>query len=228
MRRRRWVRAGLVVLLAVAVAGCAVVRETGPVHRPVTVDPNATVVARQQPGGFALDRLPSGGAGELGSAPSASTLVLRVGGQEVAWIAVGPQEVVARGGAAADAPVLGRVVSSWVEQSVRLSIEPAGGPVVTSDAFRSGVGSGQILLSRDATMALDLQGAFTSPLLGADGKPVGWLRVRIDGAGATAFEGAMPPGMSDAMAAATIAALQREVDAIASQISGASRPADAR
>lgn len=232
MRRRRWARTGpwqgLLSVLAMTAAGCAAIEATGPLVRPVTTDPNATFVAREQHGGLALERLAGGGTGELAPATFGSTQVVKVGGQDVAWLTVGQQDVIVRGSAAADGPVIGKVVSTWEDQAIRLSIEPKGRPTVTSEVFRSGVGSGQILLSRDATMALDLKGAFTSPLLGADGKPVGWLRVRINGIGATSYEGAMPPGLSDAMAAATVAALQHEVDWIASQFSGTHRPTDAR
>jgi hypothetical protein len=228
MGRRGWLRDGVVaVVAALAAVGCAAIGPAGPLVRPVTTDPNATFVARERHPGFALERLPGGGTGELVPATLGPTQIVRVGQQDVAWLTVGPQEVVVRGGAADDAPVLGRVVSSWQDQAVHLSIEPKGQPVVTSESFRSGVGSGQILLSRDATMALDLKGAFTSPLL-AGGKPVGWLRVRINGIGATSYEGAMPKGVSDAMAAAAMAALQREVDFIANQFSGSHRPTDAR
>jgi hypothetical protein len=229
MGRRRWLLDGVVTAVAaLAAVGCAAIGPAGPLVRPVTVDPNASFVARERHPGFALERLPDGGTGELVPATFGPTQIVRVGQQDVAWLSVGPQEIVVRGGAADDAPVLGRVVSSWQDQAVRLSIEPKGQPVVTSEAFRSGVGSGQILLSRDATMALDLKGAFTSPLLGADGKPVGWLRVRINGIGATSYEGAMPKGVSDAMAAAAMAALQKEVEFITNQFSGSNRPTDAR
>ncbi len=227
MGRRRWLRDGVVAAVAtLAAVGCAASGPAGPLVRPVTVDPNATFVARERAPGFALERLPDGNTGELVPAASGSTQIVRVGQQDVAWLTVGPQEVVVRGGASDAAPVLGRVVSSWQDQAVRLSIEPKGQPVVTSESFRSGVGSGQIFLSRDATMALDLQGAFTSPLIGAGGKPVGWLRVRIDG-DATSYEGAMPKGVSDAMAAAAMAALQHEVEFV-TKTAGSNRPTDAR
>jgi hypothetical protein len=214
--------------LAATVAGCAAISPTGPLVRPTTVDPNATLVGREEHGGIAFSRLSDGATGELAPATFGATQTVRVNGQDVAWITVGQDEVTVRGGAAANAPVLGRIVSSWTDQAIRLSIEPKGKPVVKSDVFRSGVGSGQILLSRDATMALDLKGAFTSPLIGADGKPVGWLRVRINGIGATSYEGAMPTSVPDPMAAAAVAALQHEVDWIASQFGGVHRPTDAR
>lgn len=226
MHRRRGARVGKwmgLVLLGV-VAGCATV---GPPPRLVTNDPNATLLAREQHPGIVLERLGSGATGELVPLSSTSQAV-RLGGQDVAWLTVGEQEVTARSGPDATAPVLGRVVSTWDDQAIRLAIEPAGKPPIQSDVFRSGVGSGQILLSRDVAMALDLRGAFTSPLRAADGSPVGWLRVRIGATGGTSFEGAMPTGLSDAMAAATVAALQHEVGFIENQLGGDTRPKDDR
>jgi hypothetical protein len=228
MRRRRWVLERSWLVVAAAMVSCAAIAPLGPIVRPTTVDPNATLVGSEEHGGIVFSRLSDGATGELQPATFGPTQVVRVNGQDIAWITIGQQDVTVRGGAAANAPVIGRVVSSWDDQAIRLSIESKGKPVATSEVFRSGVGSGQILLSRDATMALDLKGAFTSPLLGPDGKPVGWLRVRINGIGATSYEGAMPPAVTDPMAAAAVAALQHEVEWIGSQFGGVHRPTDAR
>jgi len=62
--------------------------------------------------------------------------VYRAGGVSVAGVwTTGPDTAVVRSGLTEDAPVIGRVVPSWKDNALSLSIEPATGDPVRTGAF---------------------------------------------------------------------------------------------
>src|SRR5207245_10520564 len=109
-------------------------------------------------------------------------------------------------------PVLGRIVPSWNDDELRLTIEPAGGAAVRTTVFERASGGGAATLDRGTVTRHALEGTYRATLHATGGGEVGWLSVDIDPGGATRFSGDLPPAIPPALAAA--AAVEGEVDFI--------------
>lgn len=211
---------GVVVLLLATASGCMT-----PTPPPAPLDPGANFAAHQISGGFVIDRAPAGGTGLVlpahwlrwGDDP---TFVVRVDDEVVGalWLEA-PADVVARVSASGRAPLVQTVEPAWENGAVRLTLRPAAGPPLTTTTFRRlGVGGGWSELSRMAQTNLDVRGTFRAAVLDGDGRPVGWLQVRIDDpVGPRLFEGALPSAVPTAGAAATVA-LDSEIDWIMDRV----------
>jgi hypothetical protein len=121
---------------------------------------------------------------------------------------------VVRGGTTEKAPAIGRIVPSWTDDQLRLTIEPAGGAAVQTTVFQRRSGGGDATLNRRASTRVALEGTYRASFSVTGGGEVGWLEVDIDPEGATRFTGDLPPAISPALAAAAAAAVDAEVDLI--------------
>jgi hypothetical protein len=143
------------------------------------------------------------------------TFVYEAGGVPVAGVwRDGAHTEVVRSGTSEDAPVIGRIVSSWEDHALRLTIEPVSGAAIRTDAFTSGGGQNGPTLSRDIPTRAELQGTYRTTLRSAVGAKTGWLNVQIDAEGATRFTGDLPRTIPPALAAAVAEAVDHEVDVI--------------
>ena len=139
------------------------------------------------------------------------TFAYRTGGQTVAgvWTDGGAAAVV-RSGTSVAAPVIGRVIPSWDDGALRLSIQPAGGAAIRTDVFRQP--DRGPTLARDILTRAELEGTYRAILRTDGGRKDGWLTVHIDPEGATRFEGDLPATIPPALAAA--AAVNDEIGTI--------------
>jgi len=148
--------------------------------------------------------------------------VYKSGGRTVAGVwSNGPDSAVVRSGTSESAPVIGRVVPSWDGDALRITIEPAGGKALKTDAFGR-TGARPDTLSRTILTRGELEGTFQANLRSDDRGANGWLSVRIDPEGATRIEGDLPAGINPALAAAAAQAIDSEVDSIHQEISDVS------
>jgi len=136
------------------------------------------------------------------------------GGRTVAGVwSNGPDSAVVRNGTSESAPIIGRVLPSWDGDVLRITIQPAGGPALKTDAFGR-TGARQDTLSRGILTKGELEGTYRANLRSDDSGANGWLSVSIDPEGATRIEGDLPAGINPALAAAAAQAIDSEVDSI--------------
>ena len=179
----------------------------------------ATFSARETHRGLIVDRA-DGTAGSLVSngwfrRSGEPTLVYREGGVAVAGVwEAGPGAVVVRSGTTEKAPVLARIIPSWDDNALRLTIEPAGGMAVRTTVFERASGGGAPALNRGTSTWEALKGTYRASLQSAAGGTAGWLSVDVDAEGATRFSGDLPPTLPPALTAAVAAAVESEVDFI--------------
>jgi len=179
----------------------------------------ATFSARETHRGLVIDRA-DGTTGRLVTNgwfrhPGAPGLVYRQGSVTVAGVwESGPDAAVVRSGTSEKAPVIGRIVPSWNDGELKLTIEPAGGAAVRTTVFERTSGGGAAALDRGTATRVALQGTYRATLHATGGGDAGWLSVDIDPEGATRFSGDLPPAIPPALAAAAAAAVEGEVDFI--------------
>src|SRR5262245_64751577 len=109
----------------------------------------ATFSARETSRGLLIDRA-GGSMGKLTSngwfrRPGEPTFVYREGGATVAGVWEGsPDAAVVRSGTSESAPLIGRIVPSWKDGKLSLTIEPAGGATVQTTVFERASGGGAL------------------------------------------------------------------------------------
>jgi len=203
--RRRMVLLGAIITCGIATAA--------------PVASAATFSARETHRGLLVDRS-DGTTSKLAAnswfrRPGEPALVYREGGVTVAGVwQSGPGEAVVRSGTTESAPVVGRIVPSWINGALELTIEPAGGAAVQTTVFERVAGGGASALDRDTSTSIELEGTYRATLHTTGGRDAGWLSVDIDREGATRFSGDLPPAIPPALAAAAAAAVDGEVDSI--------------
>jgi len=197
------------MILIGAIVGCGIATAALPASA-------ATFSARETSRGLLIDR--GGGAtGKLVSygwfrRPGEPTFVYREGGKTIAGIWEGsPDAAVVRSGTSDSAPVVGRIVPAWKDGKLSLTIEPAGGAAVQTTVFQRASGGGA--LDRGASTREALEGSYRAALQ-AGGKDAGWLSVDINPEGGARFSGDLPASIPPALAAATAAAVEDEVNYI--------------
>src|SRR5262249_60791728 len=163
----------------------------------------ATFSARETSRGLLIDRA-GGATGKLCSnggfrRPGEPTFVYREGGKTVAGVWEGsPDAAVVRSGTSDKAPHIGRIVPSWKDGKLSLTIEPAGGAAVQTTVFQRASGGGA--LDRSASTREALEGSYRATLQ-AGGKDAGWLSVDINPEGGARFSGDLPASIPPALAA---------------------------
>src|SRR5262245_9110499 len=195
------------------VAVCAVVAALATGATPMASA--APFAARETHRGLVVDR--DGTTARLGAngwfrRAGEPTLVYREGGAPVAGVWVSGSGAVVRSGTTESSPMIGRIVPSYDNDLLRLTIEPAGGPAFQTTTFARAAGTGGGALSRDASVRAALEGSYRTTLKAADGSDAGWLSVDINAEGAARFAGDFPPAIPPALVAATAAAVGGEVD----------------
>lgn len=215
----------LAVLAPVSLAACAR-------PQPLPLDPGVTFQAHEVHDGLMIDACPTGeptlaspGAWlNFGTVPT-FVLTAKSGGREGVWL-VGPAETVVRRGLSPTDPEIGRVSPSWDNNAVHLRIAPASGAAYLTGRFhREDVAAGTSLLSRNAALSIDIEGAYRAEVRALDGTPQGWLRVRIGvhEPAPVVYEGVLPPNLDEGLAAATAVALGDEINRIQRETIGARR-----
>jgi hypothetical protein len=176
----------------------------------------ATFSARERSRGLLIERA-GGATGKLTSngwfrRPGEATFVYREGGKTVAGVWEGsPDAAVVRSGTSDKAPLIGRIVPSWKDGKLSLSIEPAGGAAVQTTVFVRASGGGA--LDRGASTREALEGSYRATLA-TGGKDAGWLSVDVSPEGGAQFSGDLPASIPPALAAAAAAAVEDEVNYI--------------
>jgi hypothetical protein len=218
---------GLLALALVTVLG-----GLPPAFADPAVSELPTFAAHDVHGGLVVDRMEGQGPA-VATAPSwlrmpgQPMLVVKDGDKEVAalWLTA-PAEVVVRKGASTSAALDGRVKPSWENESIRLTIEPANALPLKSDIFaREDLDAGPRELTRRAALSTDVQGSYRALLRTPDGKPVGWLRVRVSphGRSPVTYEADLPPQIDEGLAVASAEALDSEIDWIRIEAYGVHR-----
>src|SRR5262249_31480434 len=132
--------------------------------------------------------------------PGEPTLVYREGGVTVAGVWEGsPDAAVVRSGTSDKAPLIGRIVPSWKNGKLSLTIEPADGAAVQTTVFERASGGGA--LDRSASTREALEGSYRATLHATGGKDAGWLSVEVDPEGGARFSGDLPASIPPALAA---------------------------
>ena len=133
---------------------------------------------------------------------------------EALWLG-GPGEVTVRRTTSADSPIVGSIVPSWQNNAIRIAIEPHGGPVLRTDVFtREDIAGGTSELSRLAQFSIDVTGTYRAAVRDPAGREVGWIEVTIGPhrAAPDTYGAVLPPDVDEALAAASAAALENEID----------------
>jgi hypothetical protein len=118
------------------------------------------------------------------------TLVYEAGGVPVAGVwSNGDNTEVVRSGTSENAPVIGRIVPSWDDDALRLTIEPVGSAAIRTDLFASGGGRHGPTLNREISTRADLEGTYRATLRSDGGARTGWLSVQVDPERRHAFHG---------------------------------------
>jgi hypothetical protein len=185
----------------------------------VTESPAATFSARLTHRGLVTDD-GGGTTGMLVRAdslphPGDPTFVYRTGADTVAgaWSLPG-NTIVVRSGTSESSPLIGRVVPSWDDDSLHVTIEPSGHDAISSGVFARPGTRSSATLTREISTTADLEGTYRTVLRGDDGVAAGWLAVQIDPEAATQFRGELPAGIPPALAAATAQAINDEIGSI--------------
>jgi hypothetical protein len=208
------------------VRGCAcalilLVGACAPTAVPLPADPGVTFAAHRIHGGLMIDEMRGGEPTVIGP-PSwlrlsgEATYVVPGGSDrgEGLWV-VSPGHAVVRRTLATDSPLVGAVDPSWDDNAIRLALEPAGHPPLTTDVFaRADVAGGMSVLGRTAQLSIDVPGTYRATLRDPSGKPVGWIQVAIGlhQPAPEMYEAVLPPDVDEGLAAASAAALESEID----------------
>jgi len=176
----------------------------------------ATFSARQMHRGLVIHRGGSPAArvvpyGTLFRRPSDPSFVYNEGGGVTAAIWESGSSAIVRSGTTESAPAVGRIVPSWKDNELMLSIEPAGGPAIRTTVFKRTAGAGSSALDRDTSTREALEGTYVATLTDSDGATVGSMSVDIDPESATSFTGDLPSGIPAPLAAAAAQAVDAEV-----------------
>ena len=197
------------MMLVSAIVGCGIATAAPPAFA-------ANFSARETSRGLHVDR--AGGAmGKLSSngwfrRPGEPMFVYREGGKTVAGVWVGSSDAaMVRSGTTESAPLIGRIVPSWKDGKLQLTIEPAGGAAVQTTVFQRASGGGA--LDRHTSTWEALQGSYRATLQ-AGGKDAGWLSVDVNAEGGARFSGDLPASIPPALAAAAAASIEDEVNYI--------------
>ena len=197
------------MILIGAIVGCGIATAAPPASA-------ATFAARETARGLQIDR----GSGAMGKLTSNGwfrragepTFVYREGGKTVAGVWLGSSDAaVVRSGTSESAPVIGRIVPSWKDDQLSLTIEPAGGAAVQTTVFQRASGGGA--LDRHTSTWEALKGSYRATLQ-AGGKDAGWLSVDVSSEGGARFSGDLPASIPPALAAAAAASVEDEVNYI--------------
>src|SRR5437867_2910550 len=150
----------IVLLGAIVTAGIAMAAPTASA---------ATFSARETHRGLVIDRA-DGTAGRLVTngwfrRPGTPTFVYREGNATLAGVwETGPDAAVVRSGTSEKAPVIGRIVPSWIDGEFALTIHPAGGAAVRTTAFERASGGGTAALDRGTSTRETLEGTYRATL----------------------------------------------------------------
>ena len=203
------------------IMGAAVIVSVGcSPYRRLPADPGTSFAAHIVRGGLMVDEM----RGDQTALVTAThwfrfhgepTLVLQRGplAGEGIWLD-GPGRAVVRASQEPDAAVVGRVEPSWDDRAIRLVIEPAGAPPLWSDVFVRQPGMGPSELTRRVEHEGELYGDYRAALRAGDGTPVGWFEVKLgdEQPYPVIYEAVLPPQIGEGLAAASAAALGREID----------------
>ena len=145
--------------------------------------------------------------------PGEPMFLYREGGKTVAGVWVGSSDAaMVRSGTSESAPLIGRIVPSWKDGKLWLSIEPTGGAAVQTTVFERASGDGA--LDRHTSTREALEGSYRATLHDTGGKDAGWLSVDVNPEGGARFSGDLPASIPPALAAAAAAAIEDEVNYI--------------
>lgn len=181
----------------------------------------ATFSAREEHRGLVVDRdgSPAGllAAGGWFRRPGEPNYVYHDGGKVVAAVwDTGPDAAVVRGGKTSDAPLIGKIVPSWKDGQLELTIQPANGAAFRTGLFQRASGGGA--LNRGTSTWEALAGNYRATITAADGTTAGWMTLDVEPDGGTKFTGDLPPAIPLPLAAAAAAAVEGEVNYIYSNV----------
>ena len=212
------------LLFVLAPVSCSCARRS----RFLSGDPQATFVAHESNGVLVVDRVPEGqrtpvqprGTWRLGSVTYVPS---EAGAGDWTLSLDAPGEVTIAH--ARRQGTYERVVPSWDENAIRLTLERNERPLLRTDVLARVAGAGTSHFSRLAVLSVDARGTYEGDVRDRVGTRVGWLRLRVGASDAhVVCEGVLPPDVDEAMVAATLLALVSEVDWIENHVRGVSRP----
>src|SRR5579862_4723946 len=212
------VTGGLVGVLLLGATLNACVRQV-----TVPIDPNVDFAAHAESRGLVVDRAVGGQPATLVPAGTwffspGPTYLLEAQGQILAalWVK-DPAHVTVRRTADSTAPVIGRVEAHWQGGAIHLTLKPADGPELHSGVFERTDGPGlPAVLGTQASTILDVRGMYQADLLDPNGKPAGWLRVRISPymVAGRVYDAVLPAPVQEPLATAAIALVDSDIDYI--------------
>ncbi len=180
--------------------------------------PGVNFTAHRVSSGLAIDRLPDGRSGTLGSSGRwrGPQWVLEQKGTAAAAIWSAPTDFTVRRSTSESSALVGHVNAAWTKGAIALTFHPAWGAPVTSTLFnRLGTRAPEVLRTYAKTQ-LDVRGAYRATLYDAAQNDVGWLRVRVSPYqdAPRIYDGNIPSSLDGALVAAAAQMLDREVDYI--------------
>lgn len=180
-RRWRWRVATL------ACAGAALLTSCSLPHALADIDPTADFAAHSEEEGLVVDRNTDGRHvlvtdAHLGVFRSGPQLVVQSGDTPVAGLWVKDTDhLTVRRSLDVDAPLVGRVQATWENGLLRLVLKSADGDTYATSRFRRmDLRREPEALGEEDESELDLDGTYQAVFRDTSGRPVGWMRVRID------------------------------------------------
>ena len=211
-----------VLVLALLISSCT------PRTRFLSGDPDATFVGHEANGILVIDRMPGG---------QPITVQPRRSWRRGTVIYVPSEDGVGDWTLSLDAPgevtiahaktqdTYERVVPSWDDDAIRLTLERNELPLLRTDVLARVAGAGTSHFSRLAVLSVDVSGTYEGVVRDRVGTRIGWLRLQVGANGAhVVCEGLLPPDVGEAVIAATLLALASEVDWIEDHVRDVSRP----
>jgi hypothetical protein len=110
---------------------------------------------------------------------------------------------------------VGRIVPSWTDNELSLTIEPTGAAAIRTTVFKN---DSSRPLDRNRLTRVGLEGKYVARLTTPDGTDVGWMQVDVNPESATRVTADLPSNVPPALAAAAAEAVDNEVAYIYGQV----------
>lgn len=214
-RSRSWWLATLACAATALLAACAVPRALP------DVDPGVDFAAHADTDGLVVDRNTDGRRVLVTDANTAlfrsgPQLVVQSGDTTVAGLWLKDDDhLTVRRSTDAGAPLVGRVQATWENGLLRLVLKTADGETYATSRFRRMDAQRQPkALGEEDESLLDVDGSYQAVFRDASGRPVGWLRVRIDPSRqfVHVYYGEVPRSLDPTLVTAAAALLDADVN----------------
>jgi hypothetical protein len=203
----------LVQGLALLATGCVATLPAAPdVNFAAHTTDEGVVIDRMGNGQSAVLR--PGGSSLLADEP---TFVLRSDSKVLASLWRTNGDIIVRPTADGSGAPTGRVDAGWDQQAIFLTLQPAGDAAFHTGIFKRISGTEvPDALGQPADTILNVSGTYHADIVDAEGKPAGWLRVRVSSFRVPAhiYDGILPDALNGPLGVAAVARLDAAIHSV--------------